>query len=186
MDAVTRTVSGGKMRHCEDCGFLYESGGEYSESYCGVAVQENDPKFDEDEKGCGCRYNLRTLRKRQKELEEQEYLRYLGYDDYMLIPTMEYTEENKKILEKHRKLMRHALGMDNRKTYKRHGKWFYRPYRNYFYTHKNTSDYPYWERLVKAHLAEKYETDDGINYSVTRRGMDWLGQNDEIKIYDEE
>lgn len=174
------------MRHCERCGFLETEGYEYPETYCGIAIQEDDPKFYEDEKGCGCRYNLRTLRKKKKEIERQEYLYYLDYYDFALIPSFTYTEENKKILEKHRKLMRHALGMDSRKPYKRHGKWFYRPYRNYFYTHENTSDYPFWERLVEAQLAEKYETDDGINYSVTRMGMDWLGQNDEIQIYDEE
>lgn len=174
------------MRHCEECSFLGYEGYEYPETYCMVGVLDDDPKFDEDKKGCGCRYNLRTLKKMEKEREQQQYLEYLGYDDYMLMPSMKYTEENKKILEKYRKLMRHTLGMDSKKPYKRHGKWFYRPYRNYFYTHENTSDYPYWERLVEAQLAEKYETDHGINYSVTRRGMDWLGQNDEIQIYDEE
>ena len=102
------------------------------------------------------------------------------------MPTMEYTEENKKILEKHRELVRHALGMDNRKSYVRHGKRFYRPYRNYFFTTEKTVDFPYWERMVKANLAEKEESPKGIKYFVTRRGMDWLGQHDGIHIYDEE
>jgi hypothetical protein len=63
-----------------------------------VGVQEDDPKFDEDAKGCGCRYNVRTLRKMARENERAEYLCYLGYDDYMLMPTMEYTDANVKIL----------------------------------------------------------------------------------------
>ena len=40
------------MRHCESCRFLGFEGYEYPESYCTVGIQENDPKFDEDSKGC--------------------------------------------------------------------------------------------------------------------------------------
>lgn len=174
------------MRHCENCGYLAVEGYEYPESYCSVGVQEDDPKFDEDKIGCGCHYNIRTLRKRKEENERAEYLHYLGYDDYSLMPTMEYTDENCKILEEHRKLIRHALGMGHRKTYTRHGKKFYRPYRNYFETNDRTADYPYWERLVKAGLSTKKVYGDNIWYFVTRKGMDWLGQHDGIHIYDEE
>lgn len=174
------------MRHCEECGFLGMSGYEYPESYCTAGVQDDDEKFDEDRKGCGCRYDIRTLRKRIRENERAEYFYYLGYCDYSLMPTMDYTEDNKKILEKHRKLIRHAIGMDNRKTYIRHGKKFYRPYRNYFFTNERTVDYPYWERMVVAGLAKKEESPKGINYFVTRTGLDWLGQHDGVTIYDEE
>lgn len=104
------------MRHCEGCGFLAVEGYEYPESYCSVGVREDDPKFDEDKEGCGCHYNIRTLRKMKAENEHAEYLCYLGYSDYSLMPTMEYTEENEKILEKHRELMRHALGFGHKKT----------------------------------------------------------------------
>lgn len=120
----------------------------------------------------------------QKENERAEYLCYLGYDDYMLMPTTDWTEENKKILEKHRELMRHALGMDNAKSYTRHGKRFYRPYRNYFSTAEGIDNYPYWERMEKAGLAKRKEYPNGVDFHVTRRGMDWLGQYDGITIYD--
>lgn len=174
------------MRHCERCEYLGIRGYEYPESYCTVGVQDDDPKFDEDKDGCGCRYQARTLAKMKRENDYAEHLCYIGYSDFYLMPTMEYTEENKGILEKHRELVRHALGMDNRRTYVRHGKRFYRPYRNYFFTHEKTVDYPYWERLVKAGLAEKEERPKGVNFFVTRSGMDWLGQHDGVHIYDEE
>ena len=172
------------MRHCEECGFLGTSGYEYPESYCTVGVSEDDPKFDEDKDGCGCRYNLRTLRKRERENDRAEYLSYLGYDDFMLMPTMDYTEENEKILEKHRDLIRHALGMDNAKSYVRHGKRYYRPYRNYFSTAEGIDNYPYWERMEKAGLARRKEFPNGTNFYVTRRGMDWLAQHDKLTIHD--
>ena len=174
------------MRHCEECGFLGVEGYEYPESYCTIGIQEDDPKFYEDNEGCGCRYDLRTLKKMKRENEHAEYLYYLGYSDYSLMPTMEYTEENKKILEKHRELVRPALGMDHRRVYVRHGKKFYRPYRNYFQTHEKTVDYPYWDRLEKAGLATVKDDGKNLWYYVTRSGMDWLGQHDGVHIYDEE
>ena len=175
------------MRYCENCRFLKTEGYEYPETYCPL-VPDDDPKFDEDDKGCGCHYNIRTLEKRQRENDHAEYLYFLGYTDYYLMPTLEHTEENEKILEKYRDLLRHALGMDNNKTYTRHGKKFYRPYRNYFSTNEKTVDYPYWETMAKegCGLASKQVNSSGeIMYSVTRAGMDWLGQHDGVHIYDE-
>lgn len=173
-------------RYCDSCKYLRNEGYEYPESYCCLGIQDDDPKSFEDAKGCGCRYNLRTLRKMERLLNEAEDLQYIGTYDYSLMPTMEYTEENKILLEKYRDYIRHALGMDNEKTYTRHGKKFYKPYRNYFDTSEDTPDYPYWENLVSAGLAEKKIKDKGILYFVTRTGMNWLGEHDEIHIYDEE
>ena len=170
------------MRHCEECGFLMTEGYEYPESYCPL-VSDDDPKFDEDNKGCGCHYNIRTLRKRKRQNEDAEYWYYLSFTDYDLMPTIEHTEENEKILEKYRKLIRHALGMDYGKIYTRHGKRFYKPYRNYFSTNDKTVDYPFWETMLKAGLAKKRVFEDGcLYYSVTRTGKDWLELHDGIHI----
>ena len=48
----------------------------------------------------------------------------------------EYTEDGEKLLEKYRKLMRHALRMNNKKMYIRHGEKFYKAYRNYLTKHE--------------------------------------------------
>lgn len=172
-------------RYCDSCGFLRTEGYEYPESYCYLGIQYDDPKSFEDAKGCGCRYNLRTLKKMERLHEEAEDWQYIGAYDYLLMPTMDYTDESEKILEHYRELIRHALGMDNRKTYIRHGKKFYKPYRNFFATSEYTPDYPYWEKLVIVGLAGKKIQDKGILYFVTRTGMNWLGEHDEIHIYDE-
>ena len=171
-------------RYCDSCGFLRTEGYEYPESYCYLGIQDDDPKSFEDKNGVGCKYNIRTLRKMERLHEEAEDLRYIGVYDYWLMPTMDYTDESEKILEHYRELIRHALGMDNRKTYMRHGKKFYKPYRNYFATTEYTSDYPYWENMVSAGLAKKKIEDKGILYFVTRTGIDWLGEHDGIHIYD--
>ena len=36
--------------------------------------------------------------------------------------------ENKKVLA----FAQHCIGLDHKKPYKRHGRYFYRPYRNYY------------------------------------------------------
>lgn len=47
-------------------------------------------------------------------------------------------------------LAKHAIGMRLRKPYKRHGRLFYRPYRNYFSTAVGCDDYERWETLEDA------------------------------------
>lgn len=171
------------MRHCETCGFLGISGYEYPESYCKCGIQDDDPKLSEDAEGTGCTYNLRTLRKRLEKIEEAEEISMIGYNDYILMNSSEYTEEGEKELEVYRKLIRHALGMDHKKPYVRHDRKFYKAYRNYFTTHEKAHDYPYWEKLTLCGLAERFKT--GC-YAVTKTGMLWLGQHDGISIREKE
>ena len=171
-----------RSRHCEDCGYLGTSGYEYPESYCTCGISEDDPKAFDDDVGMGCTYHWRTLKKKKDEMDHMEYLSMLGYNDYFLMPTMEYTEENIKILEKHRDIVRHSIGLDHKKPYIRKGKKFYRPYRNYFETNEHTIDYPYCERLSKAGIMkrQKGSREDDWIYFVTQLGFDWLGQHDGI------
>ena len=170
------------MRYCEECGYLGSSGYEYPETYCKCGISEDDPKVFDDNNGMGCTYHWRTLKKKLDEVEHYEYLSYLGYNDYMLMPTIEYTEENIKILEKHRNIVRHTIGLDHKKPYIRHGKKFYKPYRNYFNTNEHTTDFPFCERLVEAGLMNRLEGRDkgDFYYFVTQLGFDWLGQHDGI------
>ena len=173
------------MRHCEECEYLYNEWYEYSRSYC-LIVSEEDPKFDEDKKGCGCHYNLRTLKKLKREWDEAEYRSQLGYDDYMLV-NGEMTEEDRKKIQQIIEVMMHTIGMwpeGLRHSYKRHGKIFYRPYRNYFGTSPNCDGYWMWEQMEKAGHAEVHKTGNGEIWHLTRRGLDWLEMKLGMRIYD--
>lgn len=176
------------MRHCEECEYLHSTGGEYPESYCAI-VSENDPKFDDDGKGSGCHYNLRTLRKLEREWDEAEYKSLLGYDDFMLTNSIDMTEEDKKKLKQIIETMMHTIGLwpcGLRHAYKRHGKIFYRPYRNYFNTAPVCGGYWMWERMEKAGHAECVKSSQGEFWHLTRRGLDWLEMKLGMTIYDEE
>lgn len=49
----------------------------------------------------------------------------------------------------------HAIGLDNKKPYKRHGKLYYRPYRNYYAA--SVKDCEVWETMVDAGYAKAGE-----------------------------
>lgn len=84
------------------------------------------------------------------------------------------------------KLASHAIGLDHRKPYKRHGRLFYRPYRNYY--DASPKDCERWEMLVDVGYAEAGRKDrsGGRIYWLTREGLDWLGKELGIHIWDEE
>ena len=79
---------------------------------------------------------------------------------------------------------KHCIGLDRKKSYIRHGKKFYRPYRNYFATGR---DYEVWEVMESAGYAKRGEQNQhgGYTFHLTRAGLDWLGKQLGIHIYDE-
>lgn len=85
-------------------------------------------------------------------------------------------------------LAAHTIGLDNKRPYQRHGKFFYRPYRNYFTTHEKDINFSVWQGLCDKGYAEcrKGHNPGNITYWLTRAGLDWLGDELGITIYDEE
>lgn len=80
---------------------------------------------------------------------------------------------------------KHCIGLDRKKPYTRHGRSFYRPYRNRYFTGRKDED---WETMVLAGYAERGEKGNhgGYVYHLTRAGLDWLGNELGMTIYDEE
>lgn len=84
------------------------------------------------------------------------------------------------------KLAKHAIGLDRKWPYKRHGRLFYKPYRNYYGA--SVKDCETWDIMVANGYAEAGRKDryGGRMYWLTRRGLDWLGEKLGIQIHDEE
>lgn len=79
---------------------------------------------------------------------------------------------------------KHAIGLDYKKPYKRHGKLYYKPYRNYYATIFRDA---VWRALVTEGLATCFrEGEDRAIFTLTRSGLDWLGEQIGVKIYDEQ
>jgi len=75
-------------------------------------------------------------------------------------------------------------GSQRRKPYRRHGKVFYRPWRNYFSTPAPSKQ---WDELCAHGYADHGTINDrGVTYRMTRDGLDWLGVQLGMTIYNEE
>lgn len=84
----------------------------------------------------------------------------------------------------------HCIGMDGsgsrrHRPYIRHGKMFYSPWRNYFYT---CADDKTWNKLCEHGYADHGRASDNNTtcFRVTRKGLDWIGEQLGMTIYDEE
>lgn len=85
-------------------------------------------------------------------------------------------------------LAAHAIGLDYKRPYMRHGKTFYRPYRNYFTTPDNDHYYTVWMGLCENGYAKRWPggTRGVYTFCLTRAGLDWLGETLGMTIHDEE
>lgn len=84
------------------------------------------------------------------------------------------------------RLAAHTIGLNHKKPYYRHGKLWYRPYRNYFGAHQN-SDRDVWDTMIQSGYVCDYKHGTGlVRYSLTRKGLDWLGGVLHVTIHDEE
>lgn len=77
----------------------------------------------------------------------------------------------------------HVIGLDYKKPYTRHGKKFYRPYRNYW-----AGEDKELNQLANTGLIRKSvdETRKYCLYCFTKAGLDWLGKQLNIKIHPEQ
>lgn len=83
----------------------------------------------------------------------------------------------------------HTIGLNSghvgRRLYTRHGKKYYKPFRNYFYGNDadldGLVDAGYMECSEEMSHGKKVKT-----YWFSRSGLDWLGEQIGVHIYDEE
>ena len=80
--------------------------------------------------------------------------------------------------------MLHALGCGNRKTYKRWGKEFYRPYRNYYDCGPKSS--APWEAMVAQGYARRIMLGPDYWYKVTDKGLEYLSEVTGVHFYPED
>lgn len=119
----------------------------------------------------GCRHPRNWAEKRN-----EEYCNNLGEMGTDMGIEMMFSEDDlKKVIE----LCKHTIGLDRSKPYHRHGKAFYKPYRNYFAASSNG------ERLLdrlSGLVFERRETERSVIYRLTPNGLKWLGRQLNITI----
>lgn len=119
----------------------------------------------------GCRHPRNWAEKRN-----EEYCNYLGDMGTDMGIEMMFSEDD---LKKAIELCKHTIGLDYSKPYHRHGKVFYKPYRNYFAASSNG------EKLLdrlSGLVVERRETERSVIYRLTPDGLKWLGRQLNITI----
>lgn len=119
----------------------------------------------------GCRHPRNWAEKRN-----EEYCNYLGDMGTDMGIEMMFSEDD---LKKAIELCKHTIGLDHSKPYHRHGKVFYKPYRNYFAASSNG------EKLLdrlSGLVVERRETERSVIYRLTPDGLKWLGRQLNITI----
>jgi hypothetical protein len=107
----------------------------------------------------------------------------------MRLPEQEYIqrEENGRTVTicTMRQIVLHTIGLDYKKPYTRHGRKFYKPYRNFFSTKATDKT---WLALKANGYADhgRITRDGNTDFYLTRKGLDWLGEELGITIKNEE
>lgn len=124
----------------------------------------------------GCKHPWNWIKKREK--ESDEHYGNMGVDMGL---EMTLTEKELATLTE---LCKHMVGLDYHKPYHRHGKAYYKPYRNYFC--EGLCGNELFDKLTGSlGLMIKRCSENCTYYYLTRAGLDWLGRRLKIKIGDE-
>ena len=77
------------------------------------------------------------------------------------------------------------IGLDYARPYIRHGRRYYKPYRDYFYSTLSGPDYKTLRKMEKnGYVVSGKPGEEGICFWMTRKGLDWLGEKLRIQIHD--
>ena len=122
----------------------------------------------------GCRHPRNWIEKRDN--ERSEYYGDMGTDMGI---EMSLTESE---LTEAIDICKHMVGLDYSKPYHRHGKAFYKPYRNYYEAPKDGNQV--LDKLP-SFIVIRTESELSVWYKLTNNGLAWLGRQLEITIWED-
>lgn len=120
---------------------------------------------------CGCKHPWSWIKKRDRMYSEA--IGEMGLD--MGIEMSLSPDEFARAIE----ICKHMVGLDYERPYHRHGKAFYKAYRNYY------CDLPEGNRIldkIPKKLFVIHRDERGATYYLTQDGLDWLGRQLHITI----
>ena len=118
----------------------------------------------------GCKHPRNWVEKR-----DDAYTNHLGYMGLDMGIEMYLAEDFERLLE----ICKHMVGLDRERPYHRHGKAFYRAYRNY-YTDLAEGN-RILDKLPEA-ILRTYKDGKYSEYHLTKTGLSWLGRQLKITI----
>jgi len=160
---------------CNRCPYApaMSEAGDYADC---LAPEEYWTTWKDGESGC-------TMTRRQLDKMDEQYSNYLGNMGDDMGIKMDFDNKGWN-LEKALDDMRHMIGLDmlKHKPYKRHGKLFYKPYRNYWAGFNKYLDY--FSGVLGLSVKLEPELSGHMPYFyLTRRGLDFLGRHIGVIIH---
>ena len=150
--------------------------------YCPLAPYDDICPESEGEYGIeykdgslGCRHPWNWVEKRDNECSE--YYGNMGTDMGIEMSLNELE------LDAAINFCKHMIGLDYKEPYHRHGKAFYKPYRNYYEAPQDGN--PILDKLPN-HIITKRVGGVSVWYELTKQGLAWLGRQIKITIWEEE
>lgn len=119
----------------------------------------------------GCRHPRNWVEKR-----DNEHCQAIGDMGLDMGIEMDLSEEE---LSRAIEICEHMVGLDYKRPYHRHGKSFYKAYRNYY------ADVPKGNRILDkmpSELFRVHRNERGATYYLTQTGLDWLGRQLKMNI----
>lgn len=123
----------------------------------------------------GCRHPRNWVEKRDK--EHSNYYGDMGTD---MGVEMSLTEEE---LARAIKLCEHMIGLDCKSPYHRHGRAFYKPYRNYY---EAPQDGNIILDKLSFNIINRTEENISVRYELTKEGLAWLGRRLKVTIWEKD
>ena len=151
---------------CNRCPALRSEGYEYPEEYCCIGIDGSEYGTDD-----GCTLHPMTIKKMVRKYDEafdmlfQDICEWYNEDEF----NKKYNTNVSDINDNYVSQAIHCIGLDYKKPYTRHGKKFYKPYRNGY--DAGGKDVEIWDALTQIGYAYKNRT-----YHLTAAGFRWLGR----------
>ena len=134
-------------------------------------ISESEYGIEHKDGELGCRHPKNWVDKRVS-----DYCTYLGNMGTDMGIEMSFTEDE---FEQAIHICKHMAGLNNSRPYHRHGKAFYKPYRNYYEAPKDGN--PILDKLP-FYIINKMVGDISVQYKLTEQGLAWLGRQLKIII----
>ena len=135
-------------------------------------ISEGEYGIEYKDGSWGCRHPKNWIDKR-----DNDYCTYLGNMGTDMGIEMSLTESE---LTEAIDICKHMVGLDYSKPYHRHGKAFYKPYRNYYEATQDGD--PILDNLP-FFIINKMVGDISVQYKLTEQGWAWLGRQLKITIW---
>lgn len=136
---------------------------------------EGDYGIEHKDGVLGCKHPRNWIDKREKERAEH----YCDKGTDMGIEISLSETELKKALD----ICKHMIGLNCCNPYHRHGRAFYKPYRNYYYSPKTGN--ALLDKLPNFIISKKV-SEFAVTYILTPAGLGWLSRQLNITIKQEE